>query len=207
MAELLTRKHTDLMLNALIKSGMIGMPVRKINGVLVDGWMSVRSRSVRSSTHGAFESRIVVIVIRADYQERNLWRWERGYGTNVEAVDMMKEDFHKEMNKLGNLEFNKLCGKLVEKRSNSNKITDGVLREMLEGLFVGEQFTLHSQECCVCYDKTKDTLRCGHYLCLVCESSMKYGELKCPLCRQDYHRCGTCKNDAECDCYDDEEDD
>ena len=200
MAEPLTRKHTDLMLNALIKSGMIGFPFRKISGVLVDGWMSVRG-----NTTGAFNSKIVLIVIRADYQERSLWRWERGYGDNVEAVDMMKDDFHREMNKLSNLEFNKLCGKLVEKRSNANKITDGVLREMLESLFVGEQFTLHSQECCVCYDKTKDTLRCGHHLCLVCESSMK--ELKCPLCREDYHRCGSCKNDKFCDCYDDEEDD
>lgn len=199
MATTLNRKHTDLMINALIKSGMIGLPVRKISGVLVDGWMSIRG------TAGAFESKILLIVIRADYQERSLWRWERGYGSNVEARQMMEEDFHREMNKLSNLEFNKSCGKLVEKRSNANKITDGVLREMLESLFVGEQFTLYSQECCVCYDKTRDTLRCGHHLCLVCESSMK--ELKCPLCREAYHRCGTCKNDAECDCYDDDEDD
>ncbi len=200
MAELLTRKHTDMILTTLIKSGMVGLPMRRINGVSVDAWLSMRS-----STHGAFESRVLRMIVKADYQERLLWKFERGYGTNKEAVDMMEDDFHKEMNKMGNLEFSKLCGKLVEKRGNVKKVADNLLLEMLDSLFVGEQFTLTRQDCCVCYDKTIDTLRCGHHLCLVCESSMK--ELKCPLCRQDYHRCGACKNDAECDCYDDDEDD
>lgn len=200
MEELLTRKHTNLILAKLNESGMMGLPMRRINGVMVDAWMSIRS-----SIHGAFESNVVRIIVKADYQEKLLWKFERGYGTNAEAFDMMGDDFHKEMNKMGNLEFSKLSGKLCEKRGNVKKVTDNLLLELLDKLFVGEQFTLTRQDCCVCYDKTIDTLRCGHHLCLVCESSMK--ELKCPLCRQDYHRCGACKNDAECDCYDDDEDD
>ena len=202
MEEILTRKHTDLILAKLNKGGMVGLPIRRISDVMVDCWLSIRT-----SINGAFESKILRMIVKADYQEKLLWKFERGYGTNVEAVDMMGDDFHREMNKMGNLEFSKLIGKLCEKQSNGDWITENVMREMFERLFVGEQFTLTTQECCVCYDKTADKLRCGHHLCLVCESSMK--ELKCPLCRQDYHRCGACRNDAECDCYndDDEEDD
>jgi len=206
MEELLTRKHTDLMLDTITERGMTGLPLRKISGVMVDGFISVKkgatSRDAVFTSRG-FPYRVVLITIRAEYQEKVLYTFERHYGENKEALEMMYDNFYEEVNKLGRLEFDKLGSKLRVKETSASEISANVVRELFYELFKGDQFTRFHQDCCVCYDATCEILRCGHYLCLACESSMK--ELKCPLCREDYHRCGACKNDKFCDCYDDED--
>lgn len=40
---------------------------------------------------------------------------------------------------------------------------------------------LYCEECCVCYNKTQTTLKCGHICCLACLS--KLNDKKCPMCR------------------------
>lgn len=39
-------------------------------------------------------------------------------------------------------------------------------------------------ECSVCLDNTTTRTKCGHHICLVCESGINTG--KCPVCRQCY---------------------
>lgn len=82
----------------------------------------------------------------------------------------------------------------------SNATMDKLVTDLTAIMTEGSKGNVESTECCVCYELCEMSLRCGHCICLECESKLT-GETKCPMCRAEYTRCACC--DETCECFDD----
>ena len=200
MGELLTRKHTDLMLDTITENRIMHMGIRQISGVKVDGTIGVRTTGRPMNSDGNYiQYTTLDIRIEAEYQDRLVWEFIKRYATEA-GRQMMYDDFYEQVNKLGFLKYEKSSGMMKHTDKSEKEVARCAVRAMFTELFKGEQFVHMTSDCCVCYDNTSDVLRCGHHLCLVCESAMK--DLSCPLCRKEYTRCRFCKDDGQCECDD-----
>ena len=85
---------------------------------------------------------------------------------------------------LPKLNFNKFTGIFEFDMSKNSKLINFANSETnnILGLDVFSLEHTHSDECCICYDKTLIKTSCGHFLCVECWHRMK-NISECPYCR------------------------
>ncbi len=90
---------------------------------------------------------------------------------DINFIKLFLLNFQLNLNKL---KFNKLLGIFTLKNE---------INQNLFGYDIFKDKYLNSKECCVCFEKTKDSTICNHSLCIECWSNLQ--TYSCPTCRRD----------------------
>lgn len=108
------------------------------------------------------------------------------------------EDFVHLINEvLPTLTFNKLRGVFESPHSKDGKYNSTVQPQDFTSFLRIPNMKTKNQECCSCMEETKSKTRCGHSICVECES--KLSKSSCPMCR----KCLCCtESEDECECDD-----
>jgi hypothetical protein len=198
---------TDELFDYVCEHKSFQLPITKVDGIVC--CVMLRHRMTTLLASGGEKSRIELHVT-ARYKDRFMYGSVFHYTRECEDEIMLaKKKFYKQIMYLNELIYSPNINvfripddKISPEENTFNSKVNGTIcgNETIASILTGSKISLSIDECSVCLNKTRSTLPCNHYLCLVCETKLK--KTKCPICRGKYHRfscdCGECE-----DCEDD----
>jgi hypothetical protein len=111
------------------------------------------------------------------------------YNINIFIINTLESfvEKGKNINNLNTCIVDRFFGVVEFKKKKKNEYIDITFKQCKYGYdFYNKQIIVPKEdECCVCYDNTLDTIKCGHIICDKCvREIMKHSKtLQCPLCR------------------------
>ena len=169
------------------------LPINKVDGIVVSVVARLHTRTHMPSNE---KKHRIEIHVTARYKATFM------FGAVIDIEDKIEDDlinthrrFYRSLMMLKTIKYSPVINRFFIPKNADGIVSkmDRILHNRIDGnntitnLLKCDNIDMDMEECCVCLCPTISTLKCGHHVCLSCESKL-VTPTKCPMCRAVYDR-------------------